>query len=192
MMELRPVLQAVRRPAVAVAVAAFSTSARLAIVDPNYGINRLTKKPSAALPPRPSFLRSPLIGTQDAAGKPVRRPSDVSTDTLALINEVRRDVALSEDDFKRTHMPPPADMRLTPSVGKTVHVSGHVDVARSFQLLQRIVMTNKLPTTVRLQRFHERPALKRKRLLRERWRARFITGFRAVVSRTKELRDQGW
>ena len=42
------------------------------------------------------------------------------------------------------------------------------------------------------QRFHERGGLKRKRLRRERWRRRFMEGFKGTVGRVKGLRNQGW
>lgn len=71
-------------------------------------------------------------------------------------------------------------------------MSGHQDFAGALKQLHRTVAANKVKKDVRLQRFHERPALKRKRNLRERWRARFKEGFKAAVNRTFELKNQGW
>jgi small subunit ribosomal protein MRP21 len=88
--------------------------------------------------------------------------------------------------------PATTELRLRPSTGRTIHIKGAVDVARGFSLLQRAVGHNRVRRDLNAQRFHERPALKRKRLLRERWRERFKTGFRAVVSRAMELKAQGW
>lgn len=87
---------------------------------------------------------------------------------------------------------PPEAMRLRPSTGRTVYRSGNVDVARSFQVLNRLVKVNRVKQDFQRQRFHERPGLKRKRQRSERWRRRFQHGFRAVVHRVVELRNQGW
>ncbi|OTA95495.1 hypothetical protein M434DRAFT_393721 [Hypoxylon sp. CO27-5] len=83
-------------------------------------------------------------------------------------------------------------LRLVPRTGRTIHVGRTVDVARSFKLLSIQISQNKVPTDFRLQRFHERPGLKRKRLKSERWQKRFKKGFKACVSRVKELTKQGW
>ena len=109
--------------------------------------------------------------------------------------DLAREIGRDTDDWLQKHMPkrpPPPDLRLRPSTGRTIHVQGHVDVARSLQLLGMLVRRNKLPQTVRAQRFHERPGLKRKRLRSERWRARFKEGFKATVKRVKDLTKQGW
>jgi hypothetical protein len=55
-----------------------------------------------------------------------------------------------------------------------------------------MVRKNRIKMEVAMQRFHERPGLKRKRLRRERWRKRFKEGFVATIKRVKELRKQGW
>ena len=89
-------------------------------------------------------------------------------------------------------VPPPPTMRLVPRLGRTVHVSRNVDVARSFRLLNAQVSQNKVRRQAQLQREHERPGLKRKRLKCERWRARFKRGFKATVNRVTELTKQGW
>ncbi|KAK4663561.1 hypothetical protein QC763_609490 [Podospora pseudopauciseta] len=83
------------------------------------------------------------------------------------------------------------DIRLRPTSGRTVPVKSN-DPARAFKVLNALCRHNNLSNTVREQRFHERPALKRKRKLRERWRTRFKDGFVAVIDRTMELRKQGW
>jgi len=84
-------------------------------------------------------------------------------------------------------------MRLSPSTGRTVLVNkSNVDVARAFRLLQTAMNRNRVKREVRLQSFHERPALKRKRKLRERWQVRFKQGFVGVLDRVRELKGQGW
>ncbi|KAL2164809.1 hypothetical protein VTH06DRAFT_105 [Thermothelomyces fergusii] len=99
----------------------------------------------------------------------------------------------SEDEFLPKHYDvTEPELRLRPSTGRTIPIKNNVDVARGFRLLQRAVAQNKIRAHVRLTRFHERPALKRKRLLRERWRERFKNGFRATINRVMELKAQGW
>ncbi|KAI0970626.1 hypothetical protein F4678DRAFT_435800 [Xylaria arbuscula] len=87
---------------------------------------------------------------------------------------------------------PRAHLRMVPRTGRTVHVGTNVDVARSFKLLAVQVGQNKLRRDFQLQRFHERPGKKRKRLRSERWQMRFKKGFKATISRVRELTAQGW
>lgn len=82
--------------------------------------------------------------------------------------------------------------RLRPSIGRTVHLDGKIDLARGLGLLNTKVRVNKIAQDVAKQRFHERPGMKRKRLRSERWRARFKDGFKATCSRVQELARQGW
>ncbi|KAI0128200.1 hypothetical protein F4776DRAFT_655437 [Hypoxylon sp. NC0597] len=83
-------------------------------------------------------------------------------------------------------------LRLVPRTGRTVHVTRTTDVARSFKLLSIQTSQNRVSADFQLQRFHERPGLKRKRLKSQRWQKRFKKGFKACVSRVKELTKQGW
>ncbi|KAK0714716.1 hypothetical protein B0H67DRAFT_578886 [Lasiosphaeris hirsuta] len=83
-------------------------------------------------------------------------------------------------------------IRTRPSTGRTVLVTGSSDVGRSFRTLEMLCKRNRVSREANMQRFHERPALKRKRQKRERWRARFQQGVRATISRVMQLRAQGW
>ncbi|KAK3318150.1 hypothetical protein B0H66DRAFT_226318 [Apodospora peruviana] len=83
-------------------------------------------------------------------------------------------------------------LRLRPSIGRTIPVKGKDEARKAFFMLQRLTKNNNLNRDFQSQRFHERPALRRKRQLRERWRHRFRSGFKAVVHRAMELRGQGW
>jgi len=84
-------------------------------------------------------------------------------------------------------------LRLRPTLGSTVHVThGRVDAHMAFRMMESIVKRNKVKQHFTAGRFHERPALKRKRKLRESWRQRFRNGFDAAVKRTLELKGQGW
>ncbi|KAL5596710.1 hypothetical protein BROUX41_006598 [Berkeleyomyces rouxiae] len=83
-------------------------------------------------------------------------------------------------------------VRLAPSTGRTVHLTPNTDAGSALRILNTRVRQNGLPKLVRLQRAHERPGLKRKRLKSERWRARFRESFLSTVSRVQELTKQGW
>lgn len=82
--------------------------------------------------------------------------------------------------------------RLHPVIGRTVEIGGRVDVARGLALLSMQCATNKVKLDFNKQRFHERPGMKKKRLHRERWRARFKAGFKATCKRVRNLASQGW
>ncbi|KAI0873560.1 hypothetical protein GGS24DRAFT_463021 [Hypoxylon argillaceum] len=87
---------------------------------------------------------------------------------------------------------PRAYVRMVPRTGRTIYVKNNVDVARSFKLLAIQVAQNGLRRDTFAQRFHERPGLKRKRQKSQRWQKRFKTGFKATISRVRELTAQGW
>jgi small subunit ribosomal protein MRP21 len=89
-------------------------------------------------------------------------------------------------------VPQKVPMRLNPSTGRSVTISSTLDLSRGLRLLEQNCARNKVRSDFTRQRFHERPGLKRKRLRRERWRRRFMLGFKAAVSRVKELKNQGW
>lgn len=67
-----------------------------------------------------------------------------------------------------------------------------VDVATAFRVLRGEVSRTGVARDARMQKFHERPGLRRKRLRGERWRKAFNEGFYAVLERVRELRRQGW
>ncbi|AEO61051.1 hypothetical protein MYCTH_2310836 [Thermothelomyces thermophilus ATCC 42464] len=116
--------------------------------------------------------------------------SDGSTGTTGTTETMS---TWSEDEFLPKHYDvSEPELRLRPSTGRTIQIKGNVDLARGFRLLHRAVSQNKIKAHVRLTRFHERPALKRKRLKRERWQERFRQGFRATINRVMELKAQGW
>lgn len=113
---------------------------------------------------------------------------DMAMDLDLSLNDLRKTPALSEQQ------PPPLthDLHCTPRLGRTVNLTKNVDVGRAFKLLAQGVAANKLHRTVRLQKEHERPGLKRKRLKSERWQKRFKGGFKATVKRVRQLTAQGW
>ncbi|KAK3323768.1 hypothetical protein B0T19DRAFT_426880 [Cercophora scortea] len=153
---------------------------------------------SAQLPPRPPLFKDGEPGTPSSSKK-TNNPVD---DILGLQSMINSDASgsLSDlmewhpDQFRAKHQidQTPKELRLRPSVGRTVHVTGHVDVGRSFFLVERMCKVNRVKRDVAMQRFHERNGLKRKRLKRERWAKRFSNGFHHTVCRVMELRKQGW
>jgi small subunit ribosomal protein MRP21 len=179
-------------------------------------------QPKVTMPPRPPpFRRSPFFQDRgkNAPGwvSPTKQPSTRGTtltgraptatstsaeaDPYDLQSQITADMERStgsmttwkEDEFLSKHYDvSEPELRLRPSTGRTVHVKGHVDLARGFRLLQRAVAQNGVKRDVHLAKAHERPALKRKRLRRERWQARFKNGFKATISRVMELKAQGW
>jgi small subunit ribosomal protein MRP21 len=97
------------------------------------------------------------------------------------------------DEFLQRHYgAAEPEMRLRPSTGRTVQIKNNVDLARGFVLLNKLTLYNRVKVDERTQRFHERPALKRKRQKRERWQRRFKQGFRGCLERVWELKAQGW
>ncbi|OAL47953.1 hypothetical protein IQ07DRAFT_589432 [Pyrenochaeta sp. DS3sAY3a] len=84
--------------------------------------------------------------------------------------------------------------RLSPAYGRTIDLdpSRGRDIVRGIGMLGSMVARNKVRRDFEKQRYHERPGLKRKRLVSERWRARFKVGFRQVTGRVTELTKKGW
>lgn len=135
--------------------------------------------------------KSPFTGSDLLAN--IRSDVDRSTSNLAQGGAPATGMTLFQiSDFYKKHNMSQVEMRLRPSTGRTVSVHGAMDVARAFKVLEGHCRANNVKNDARQQRFHERPALKRKRLRRERWRERFGAGFRATISRVMELRGQGW
>lgn len=86
-----------------------------------------------------------------------------------------------------------APVQLGPSTGRTITIgSTGIDVGRGFRLLEQACARNKIKSDFQKQRYHERGGLKRKRLGRERWRKKFMAGFKATIGRVKALKNQGW
>lgn len=161
--------------------------------------------PSSPEPPAPSSApaRSPWASPSSSALRRAheKRLAASAAKSPGIIDELEGQLAdLNLDDFlsdiNRKNNESIADVkyRLRPSIGRTVHIdkNGTVDLARGLGLLNLRVRVNKVAQDVSRQRFHERPGLKRKRLRRERWRARFKEGFKATCKRVQELARQGW
>jgi len=83
-------------------------------------------------------------------------------------------------------------VRLKPSTGRTVNLSAGVDFTKAIRRLEKNCSKEKVKRLMSQQQSHERPALKRKRQKRERWRQRFDQGMNAAIIRTRQLQAQGW
>lgn len=73
-----------------------------------------------------------------------------------------------------------------------VYPTSNADLGRKLASLGGLTSRNGLKAMLRQQREHERPGLKRKRLRRERWRARFKANFDRICDRATHLAKQGW
>lgn len=60
------------------------------------------------------------------------------------------------------------------------------------QLAKAVVGRYRIKRIAAMQFSHERAGNKRKRMKSERWRKRFMAGFRATTERVRELKRQGW
>ncbi|KAB8292546.1 hypothetical protein EYC80_008255 [Monilinia laxa] len=87
---------------------------------------------------------------------------------------------------------PRVEMRLSPRTGRTVDIKSNIDLSRGIRMLEASCALNKVRHDQTHQRFHERGGMKRKRLRRQRWRNNFMEGFKGIVSRVKQLKNQGW
>lgn len=89
---------------------------------------------------------------------------------------------------------PRPELKLSPSTGRTVALdpSKGLDIAKCIRMLEVGCTRNNVRYDQKMQRFHERPGLTRKRLKVSRHRRRFKRGFVAMVKRVQHLRAQGW
>ncbi|KAF2091746.1 hypothetical protein K490DRAFT_61175 [Saccharata proteae CBS 121410] len=147
-------------------------------------------------------------GSEISADSGTTSVQDAFTARQASINRPRTDMSSAidtmfqpegsgsvEDRSYLTTPPRPEELsRVGPSVGKSVSLNTNrgQSFADGLRLLDTLVARNGVRYDLKKQAFHERPGLKRKRLARERWRKRFMTGFKQVVSRVQRLRKQGW
>ncbi|KAI6244749.1 hypothetical protein HI914_06963 [Erysiphe necator] len=83
-------------------------------------------------------------------------------------------------------------INFSPSSGREVFISQKTNLIKAFRLVEITCSRNRVRREASMQRFHERPGLKRKRLKSQRWRERFLEGFKATVNRVQDLTRQGW
>lgn len=88
---------------------------------------------------------------------------------------------------------PPPPVRMDAYMGRAQTVDpDRLPLGRALGYMKQKLMVEQVKATLRAQRFHERPGLRRKRLKSERWRKRFMEGFRHMVVKVKKMKAQGW
>ena len=153
-----------------------------------------TSTPGSPAPPPPPRVPGTPYTTPSTTPKTSRFLYDASKtgggniDLASIISD-------ATDDFIKERLPGGRSKTVIshkPSTGRTVFVRKSLNLTVALKLLGRIIKDNQLRKLQRLQRFHERPGLKRKRLASERWKTRFKKGFKAACQRVQELNRQGW
>ncbi|WQF85552.1 Putative small ribosomal subunit protein bS21 [Colletotrichum destructivum] len=176
----------------------FATSSAL-LEPPRSGGSRSAPTPPSSRPAATRITPPPpppaaLFGAAPASRE--KKPdSPFMYDATSDVFDISKIIAMESDEFMKKHYPtgqqePP--LRTRPSTGRTIHLGGNIDLPRALKNLDYQCRKNKLKRQWHSQRFHERPGKKRKRLVSERWRARFKEGFQATVQRVQELKNQGW
>jgi len=142
-------------------------------------------------PPRSQFSPGPVPSSRPGAQRIYDAAKPDGLNIGQIIGNDMKDI-LRKADFR----PPRPDLRLRPSTGRTVHLKNGIrrkdDFGQAAKSLERLCARNKIRVLQNLQRFHERPGLKKKRLRQSRWRVKFKTAFGAVIRRVQELKNQGW
>ncbi|KAF2877420.1 hypothetical protein BDV95DRAFT_559216 [Massariosphaeria phaeospora] len=156
--------------------------------------------------PNTSIRRSPLAPRRDAsAERPagrhifgadfVNRRQPLNFDEMDLPDSTGLPASLRDTpDVPAIPEEEKIYPRLNPAYGRTVNLDPGKgrDLVRGLGMLGSLVTRNKIKYDLHIQRYHERPGLKRKRLNSVRWRAKFKIGFRDVVGRVSELTRKGW
>jgi ribosomal protein S21 len=86
------------------------------------------------------------------------------------------------------------DIHVKPRTGRSVVVDPKKadDLGAKLRSLEYLCVRNRVKADFNMQKFHERPGLKRKRLASQRWRRNFRGRLNGVISRVNDLRVQGW
>lgn len=115
-------------------------------------------------------------------------PNDGSVNTaVGASNTVAQDLAHHQFHPRRVRT-----LQSRPSLGRIVEIDSKVDIGKSLSILKKLVRTQNIKNDQQRQRFYERPGVRRKRLRRERWRARFKENFHNAVEKIKAMRRMGW
>ncbi|KAF7867573.1 uncharacterized protein EAF02_009764 [Botrytis sinoallii] len=134
--------------------------------------------------PSSNLTRSPGMSTQFAGMQVPNKKTGVTGSHEDFMHEVASMV--------NPIQPPRTEMRLSPRTGRTVDIKSNIDLSRGIRMLEASCALNKVRHDQTHQRFHERGGMKRKRLRRQRWRNNFMEGFKGIVGRVKQLKNQGW
>jgi hypothetical protein len=89
---------------------------------------------------------------------------------------------------------PPVNIRLTPSLGRTVavDVGKGIDLSRALRLMESKCARNSVRQQEREQKFHVRRGQLKKDIRSRRWRKLFKVSFQKTIERCERLRRQGW
>ncbi|TGZ83145.1 hypothetical protein EX30DRAFT_394378 [Ascodesmis nigricans] len=79
--------------------------------------------------------------------------------------------------------------KMGPSAGRSIMVTQ--GLPQAFMKLNYVLRENNVKGMVKAAKEHERPGLKRKRLKRQRWRARFKEGFKRMVQTALKMKKMG-
>ncbi|WWC93326.1 ribosomal protein S21 [Kwoniella sp. B9012] len=79
----------------------------------------------------------------------------------------------------------------TPSTGRSIVVSRGGDFQTSYKRLQGLLRQSNLKKELRLQEYHEKPSVRRRRLISERHRRRFKEMVRTKVQQVVSMRNRG-
>ncbi|CZT49155.1 uncharacterized protein RSE6_09954 [Rhynchosporium secalis] len=157
----------------------------------NYGTPTLTPEKERALNGGTSagdLMATLNLKKRDNSRMQVNRMKDVGSFSNRIGGSFADAMAAETGVFKAARKP----ILLNPSTGRSVSVTSQIDVAKSFRLMEMRCARNRIKRDSMTQRYHERGGMKRKRLRRERWRKRFLEGFKATIVRVKQLKRQGW
>ena len=113
-----------------------------------------------------------------------------SSNIMQISQRVSSSVSRSPDPLPA----PKIDMRLNPSLGRTVTVdqARGFDVTRALRTMEGMCGRNKVRVQEREQKFYVRRGQKRKNLRSSRWRKLFNTSFQKTLQRCQRMRQQGW
>ncbi|ETS82341.1 hypothetical protein PFICI_04217 [Pestalotiopsis fici W106-1] len=157
----------------------------------NYGDESNIAKPKTTISPQAFRSAKPELPDPDTTKpEPTIDNEDMVKDVSFGLGDLSNSKYWSEDRSQITAKYP--SIRCVARTGRTIQIGKGYDASRAFRMLGMQVASNRVRQDERLQRYHERPGLKRKRLKSERWRKRFKKAFRSTCARVEELRRQGW
>ncbi|KAF9874584.1 hypothetical protein CkaCkLH20_07721 [Colletotrichum karsti] len=153
-----------------------------------------TKEPT--VPNTPAQTSTPRLPfSKTAAPRSKKADSPYAYDATSDGFDIAKLINFEHDDFLQKHYPATArtpEIRTRPATGRTFQVTAGRDFFTAIKTLEINVAKNRIKRLWQMQKRHERPGLKRKRLKAERFKRRFKEGFSATVRRVQELTNQGW
>jgi len=158
----------------------------------NTSVSQPTNTKSPPAPPRPAQTASDANAylAQMAAQSRLNRLSRPSTSSTTPTYQPETPLSLWQRSVEEQQRP----KHLSPRTGRTFDVTrpSQSELTTRMNQVTMVCMANKVAQMERRGKFHERPGIKRKRVRRERWRAKFAKRFGAICGRVKWLSSQGW